>query len=135
MGFAHLAMASVDVQATARFLCDTMGWSRIETPANATMNLVWLDLSPERDRSEQIHLIHVADFRISSFDREFGRHLAVTHPHADMAALRQRIEAHGGELIEPMRSTPFERFFFREPTNGYIFEVINLEQWRDSSGL
>jgi hypothetical protein len=31
---------------------------------------------------------------------------------------------HGAELIEPERSTPFERFFFREPVNGYVFEVI-----------
>lgn len=135
MGFAHLALASRDVRATAQFLCDVMGWNKIETPANATMDLVWIDISPHRDRSQQIHLIHVADFQISPFDREFGRHLAVTHPNADMITLRERIVAHGGTLVEPQRATPFERFFFREPVNGYILEVINLEQWRNSSGL
>lgn len=135
MSFAHLALASVDVHATARFLCETMGWSTIQTPANATMNLVWLDLSPARDRSQQIHLIHVEDFEISRFDREFGRHLAVGHPSEDMTALRKRLVDHGGELVEPQRATPFERFFFREPINGYVFEVINLEQWRNSSGM
>jgi len=32
---------------------------------------------------------------------------------------------HGAELSEPLRPTPFERFFFREPVNGYVFEVID----------
>ena len=31
---------------------------------------------------------------------------------------------HGAEMIEPLRATPFRRFFFREPVNGYVFEVI-----------
>jgi hypothetical protein len=31
-------------------------------------------------------------------------------------------------LIEPLRSTPFERFFFREPVNGYVFEVVGAER-------
>jgi hypothetical protein len=25
----------------------------------------------------------------------------------------------------PLRATMFERFFFREPVNGYVFEVID----------
>ena len=28
-------------------------------------------------------------------------------------------------LVQPLRATPFERFFFREPVNGYVFEVID----------
>jgi len=31
----------------------------------------------------------------------------------------------GAELIEPIRATPFDRFFFREPVNGYVFEVVD----------
>jgi hypothetical protein len=31
-------------------------------------------------------------------------------------------------LIEPGRATPFERFFFREPVNGYVFEVIDQDR-------
>ena len=27
--------------------------------------------------------------------------------------------------MEPLRATPFERFFFREPVNGYVFEVVD----------
>ena len=32
-------------------------------------------------------------------------------------------------LIEPIRETPFARFFFRDP-NGYVFEVVEEEPRR-----
>ena len=28
------------------------------------------------------------------------------------------------ELIAPQREAPFERFFFRDPVNGYVFEIV-----------
>ena len=28
-------------------------------------------------------------------------------------------------VFDPLRPTPFERFFFREPINGYVFEIID----------
>ncbi len=40
----------------------------------------------------------------------------------------RRLVQHGAELIEPLRATPFERFFFREPVNGYLFEVIDQDR-------
>jgi hypothetical protein len=33
------------------------------------------------------------------------------------------LQAQGATLIEPLRDTPFQRFFFRDP-NGYVFEVV-----------
>jgi len=33
----------------------------------------------------------------------------------------------GAELIDPIRETPFERFFFRDP-NGYVFEVVDANR-------
>ena len=33
----------------------------------------------------------------------------------------------GAELIDPIRATSFERFFFRDP-NGYIFEVVDANR-------
>lgn len=129
MPFAHLAIGSRDVIATADFLCRAMGWQHIDVPGNVPMQVAWLDISPKRDRSQQIHIIHVADFEISPFDREFGRHTALFHEGGDMAGLKRRIAAAGGELIAPLRPTPFERFFFREPINGYVFEVIDAAGW------
>jgi predicted enzyme related to lactoylglutathione lyase len=129
MPLAHLAIGSRDVRATAEFLCRAMGWELISSPANAPLEVAWIDVSARRNRSQQIHVIHVADFEISPFDREFGRHLAVFHDGRDMAALKLRIAEQGGQLIDPIRPTPFERFFFREPVNGYVFEVIDRDQW------
>ena len=42
---------------------------------------------------------------------------------ACLKALKERLLERGAELIEPLRETPHERFFFRDP-NGYIFEVM-----------
>jgi len=51
--------------------------------------------------------------------------VALYHPLADFPALKQRLSDRGVEFVEPLRTTPFERFFFREPINGYFFEVID----------
>lgn len=131
MPYAHLALGSRDVQATAAFLCNTMGWKPIPAPSNVPREVAWIDISGRNDGSQQIHVIFSAEFEVSPYEREFGRHLAVFHPGADMTALRERLAAHGAELMEPIRPTPFERFFFREPVNGYVFEVIHQEAWHE----
>ncbi|MFM2095957.1 MAG: hypothetical protein RIS70_3081 [Planctomycetota bacterium] len=131
MPYAHLALGSRDVQATAAFLCNAMGWKPIPAPSNVPREVAWIDISGRNDGSQQIHVIYSAEFEVSPYEREFGRHLAVFHPGQDMAALRERLTAHGAELMEPIRPTPFERFFFREPVNGYVFEVIHQEAWHE----
>ena len=65
--------------------------------------------------------------RPSPFEREYGRHIALSIPRADFAALKERLRQHGAEVIAADRPTPFERFFFRDP-NGYVFEVIDLDR-------
>jgi len=67
---------------------------------------------------------------LPSFENEFGRHVALFHPRDDFPAVRRRIADAGGELVEPLRATPFERLFFREPINGYLFELIDRERHR-----
>jgi predicted enzyme related to lactoylglutathione lyase len=82
---------------------------------------VWLNIG----RGQQMHVLHVDGFEVSPFEQEFGRHVAVYYPLPGFDELKQRLVQHGAELIEPLRTTPFERFFFREPVNGYVFEVID----------
>ncbi|MBT3842060.1 MAG: hypothetical protein HOF61_07755, partial [Verrucomicrobia bacterium] len=48
------------------------------------------------------------------------------YPADGFAGLKERLAKHGAELIDPIRETPFDRFFFRDP-NGYIFEVIDAD--------
>ena len=131
MPLAHLAIGSRDVQGTSQFLCETLRWVPIHAPSNVPRSVAWIDISAARDKSQQIHVIHVPDFEVSPFEREFGRHFAVFHEGSDMEALRERLKRAGAELMEAIRPTPFDRFFFREPVNGYVFEVINQDQWKE----
>jgi catechol 2,3-dioxygenase-like lactoylglutathione lyase family enzyme len=121
MSLAHLTMPTREVERTASFLEQTLGYVRDPVPENVPDETVWLNI----DRGQQIHVFFVDGFEVSPFEREFGRHVAVFHPLEDFAALRERLRQRGAELIEPLRPTPFERFFFREPINGYFFEVID----------
>ena len=45
----------------------------------------------------------------------------------EFPTLKARLIAHGAEVIEPLRDTPFDRFFFGD-SNGYLFEVLEQEQ-------
>jgi catechol 2,3-dioxygenase-like lactoylglutathione lyase family enzyme len=121
MSLAHLTLPTREVERTASFLEQTLGYVRDPVPENVPDETVWLNI----DRGQQIHVFFVDGFEVSPFEREFGRHVAVFHPLEDFAALRERLRQRGAELIEPLRPTPFERFFFREPINGYFFEVID----------
>ena len=119
--FAHLTLPTQQVEETTRFLEKALGYSRKTVPANSPVDVRWLDIG----QGQEIHVLFVERFLVSPFEAEFGRHVALFHPRDDFPALRQRITEAGGELIAPLRSTPFERLFFREPINGYVFELID----------
>lgn len=124
MSFAHLTLPTRDVERTASFLEETLGYRRDPVPANVPCETVWLDIG----RGQQIHVFYVEGFKVSPFENEFGRHVALFHPRAAFDELRHRLEQRGAEIFEPLRATPFERFFFREPVNGYVFEVIDQDR-------
>ena len=119
--FAHLTLPTTRVEETTRFLEHVLGYPRKSVPANSPVEVCWLDLG----HGQELHVLHVDGFSVSPFEAEFGRHVALLHPLADFEALRQRVVEKGGELIAPLRTTPFERLFFREPVNGYLFELID----------
>jgi catechol 2,3-dioxygenase-like lactoylglutathione lyase family enzyme len=118
---AHLTLPTREVEKTASFLERTLGYRRLAVPMNSPVELVWLDLG----RGQEMHVFYVEGFSVSPFENEFGRHVAVFYPLAEFDALRQRLASEGAEMFFPLRPTPFERFFFREPINGYVFEVID----------
>jgi catechol 2,3-dioxygenase-like lactoylglutathione lyase family enzyme len=121
MTLAHLTLATRDVQKTAAFFEETLGYRRDPIPGNIPDEAAWLDLG----RGQQIHLVYVEGFEVSPFEREFGRHVAVYYPLAQFDALKERLVERGAELMAQLRTAPFERFFFRDPVNGYVFEVID----------
>ena len=122
--FAHLTLATRDVARTIAFFEATLGWKPVKHPANTPLEAGWMDIGPR----QQLHVLRVADFTPSPFEREFGRHFAIFYPGAGFGELKRRLKEHGGELIDPIRGTPFERFFFRDP-NGYVFEVIDEQHY------
>jgi catechol 2,3-dioxygenase-like lactoylglutathione lyase family enzyme len=121
MSLAHLTLPTREVERTASFLEKTLGYRRDPVPDNIPCETVWLNIG----HGQQMHVFYVEGFEVSPFEREFGRHVAVFYPRPQFDALKRDLVHHGAELIEPLRSTPFDRFFFREPVNGYIFEVID----------
>jgi len=123
MSIAHFTLATRDVVSTRKFFTHTMGWEAIEQPGNIDMESAWLRIAP----GQELHLLHIPDFVASNFEHEFGRHFAIAYPSDGFAALKQRLANCGAELIEPLRATPFERFFFRDP-NGYVFEVVDANR-------
>jgi catechol 2,3-dioxygenase-like lactoylglutathione lyase family enzyme len=125
MSLAHLTLPTREVEKTAAFLERTLRYSRVAVPANSPVELVWLDIG----HGQTLHVFYVEAFSVSPFESEFGRHVAVFHPRSDFAGLRARLAEQGAEIIEPLRATPFERFFFREPINGYVFEVVDRDQF------
>jgi catechol 2,3-dioxygenase-like lactoylglutathione lyase family enzyme len=124
MIFAHLTLPTRDVERTAAFFERTLGYARGRVPDNSPIEALWLDLGG----GQQMHVLHVEGFEVSPFEHEFGRHVALLHPRADFETLKARLIAEGAEIIAPLRATPFERFFFKEPVNGYVFEVIDRDR-------
>jgi predicted enzyme related to lactoylglutathione lyase len=124
--FAHLTLPTQHVEETTRFLEQTLRYSRKIVPANSPVDARWLDIG----HGQELHVFFVEGFVTSPFESEFGRHVALFHPVDDLDAVRQRIIEAGGEIVEPLRSTPFKRLFFREPINGYLFELIDSERHR-----
>ena len=124
--FAHLTLPTQHVEETTRFLESALGYRRKSVPDNSPIDARWLDIG----HGQELHVFFVEGFSVSPFEAEFGRHVALFHPLEDFPAVRRRITDAGGELVEPLRSTSFERLFFREPVNGYLFELIDRERHR-----
>jgi catechol 2,3-dioxygenase-like lactoylglutathione lyase family enzyme len=115
----HCTLATRDVGRTSAFFEATFGWRPIERPGNVPMAAAWLAIA----EGQELHLVEVPGFEPSPFDREYGRHIAFSHPREEFDGLKERLKRHGAELIPPDRPTAHERFFFRDP-NGYVFEVV-----------
>jgi catechol 2,3-dioxygenase-like lactoylglutathione lyase family enzyme len=120
VSLAHLTLPTVAVERTAQFLERTLGYTRDAAPANSPVETVWLAAGG----GQQLHIVYVEGFAVSPFEGEFGRHLAIVHPAGEMSALQERLRAAGAQVMQPLRPSTNERFFFREPVNGYVFEVM-----------
>jgi catechol 2,3-dioxygenase-like lactoylglutathione lyase family enzyme len=119
VGLAHITLATRNVTRSVDFFRHALGWQLAPRPGNIMTNAAWLEIAP----GLELHLIEDPDFEPSPFEKEFGRHIAITFALAEFPQLKDRLQARGATLIEPIRETPFVRFFFRDP-DGYVFEVV-----------
>ena len=123
MAIVHFALAVRDVRRAAQFFESTLRWRPIDRPGNIAMASAWLEIAP----GQEVHLLEVADYSPSPFEREYGRHIAVSAPRAEFPMLKQRLQEHGAKVFAAARPTPFDRFFFRDG-DGYMFEVVEAER-------
>jgi catechol 2,3-dioxygenase-like lactoylglutathione lyase family enzyme len=128
VALAHVTLATRELARSTAFFHEVMGWTPIGRPRNNALPAAWLQIAP----GQELHLVEVLEFQPSPFEQEYGRHIAVSLPHSAFPTLKQRLIAHGAEVIEPLRDTPFDRFFFRDP-NGYLFEVLEQERGQEDS--
>ncbi|MBA2113009.1 VOC family protein [Bremerella alba] len=124
MTLAHLTIATPDSASTAQFLQQVFDWPEVHRPGNVDPSTYWLDIG----QGQQVHVLQVDGFEVSAFEQEFGRHFAFFFSAAKLETIRQRLTERNVEVIPPIRPTPFERFFFRDP-NGYMFEVIDQDKF------
>jgi catechol 2,3-dioxygenase-like lactoylglutathione lyase family enzyme len=122
MTFAHLTLATRDVSATREFFERVLGWTALHQPGNIDTAAAWLEIAP----GQQVHLLRVEAFEASPFEQEYGRHLAMLRPRVEFDEIQEKLQQEGVEIIPPLRATPFDRFFFRDP-NGYMFEIIDAD--------
>lgn len=123
MSYAHVTIATQDVSRTAEFLEQALGYTRAPRPANSPAETIWLDVGD----GQQLHIVYVEGFAVSPFEGEFGRHVAVRHDATMFDALKATLQAMGAEVFLPLRPSAVVRFFFREPVNGYVFEVVDRD--------
>jgi hypothetical protein len=108
-----------DVEATASFLEQALGYKRAAQPADSRAETAWLNVQ----NGQQIQVVFGEGFTVSPFDGDIG-HITVFHPATQFAELKQQLERLGAQVFDPERRSRVARFFFREPVNGYVFEVF-----------
>ncbi len=126
MALAHVTLATRELERSTAFFHEVLGWTPIGRPRNNTAPAAWLQIAP----GQELHLVEVPEFQPSPFEQEYGRHIALSLPRAGFATLKERLIAQGAKVIDPLRDTPFDRFFFRDP-NGYLFEVLEQERGQE----
>lgn len=124
MSFAHITLETKDVSATSKFFQSVMKWPSLAMPDNVDVDADWLEICS----GQQLHILGIEDAKVP-IDQEYGRHVAFFHAGEDFEAVKQRLKENGADVIPPIRPTPFERFFFRDP-NGYLFELINRDEYQ-----
>jgi hypothetical protein len=60
----------------SRSAIDADRWQPLDRPSNIPFAAAWLKAGP----GQELHLVEAPDFEPSAFEREYGRHIAVSYP-------------------------------------------------------
>jgi len=126
MALAHVTLATRELARSTAFFHEVLGWTPIGRPRNNAAPAARLQIAP----GQELRLVEVPEFQPPPFEQEYGRHIALSLPRAGFPTLKERLIAHGAKVIDPLRDTPFDRFFFRDP-NGHLFEVLEQERGQE----
>jgi catechol 2,3-dioxygenase-like lactoylglutathione lyase family enzyme len=126
VALAHVTLATRELARSTAFFHEVLGLTLIGRPRNNAAPAAWLQIAP----GQELHLVEVPEFQPSPFEQEYGRYIALSLPRAGFPTLKKRLIAHGDKVIDPLRDTPFDRFFFRDP-NDYLFEVLEQERGQE----
>ena len=87
----HVTLPTRDVPGSVAFFRESLGWQPVARPGNISVTAAWLEIAP----GIELHLIEDRAFEPSRFEKEFGRHIAVSFPLAEFPRLKERLQAHG----------------------------------------
>ena len=121
MALAHVTPAGRELARSMAFFHEVLGWTPIGRPRNNAAPAAWLQIVPGRSCTWSRPRVPALAVRA----RVWPAHRA-SLPRPGFPTLKERLIAHGAEVIEPLRDTPFDRFFFGD-SNGYLFEVLEQE--------
>src|SRR5262245_66453138 len=82
MSLAHLTLATRDVRKAEAFFAGALGWRPLARPNDIGRPAAWLEIAP----GQELHLVEVPGFEPSLFEAEFGRHVALAVPQAELRA-------------------------------------------------
>ena len=67
-------VARCDARRSSRFFAAALGWKPLDRPGNIAVPAAWLEIAP----GQELHLVEVPEYQSTPFDREYGRHIAIT---------------------------------------------------------
>ena len=125
MSFAHLTLETNDVPGTSRFFQTVMKWPSLAMPGNVDVDADWLKINS----NQELHILGIAG-AVPPVDQEYGRHVAFFHAGDDFEGVKKTpLRIRNGDHSTNKSPPPFPRFFFRDP-NGYLFELINQDEYQ-----
>ena len=115
----HVTLPTNNFDTTVDFMSRVLELPVAEHPTNVPMRTAWFEVA----KGQSIHVVEVAELGPINNEREFGRHVALSFPHARWLRIKNQLERAGFKIIAPLRESKTSRFFVYDP-NGYCFELV-----------